>query len=225
MAHALEPQEDDSEQRVDVMTDRVCETEGSGLDPDGRQHVDFLVTDTICGPDVTPEDCEQTVDVLAAATISEMRVTGLPRIAPRWVAPAFGLGVLLLVPWMIYLGFELPEHNLARHWGLTWVGFDAVLAFTMMRTAWLAWKGRRQVEIPAAVTGVLLLVDAWFDVTTAAPGSDLIQALIVALVIEIPIAGVCFYVARNVEHVVGRAQQRILERAAEPVHRAAGSRR
>jgi hypothetical protein len=163
------------------------------------------------------DDCEQHVDALVAATVSEMRVTGLPRIAPRWVAPAFGLGVLLLVPWMIYLGLELPEKNLARHWGLTWVGFDLVLAAAMTRTAWLAWKGRRQVEIPAAATGVLLLVDAWFDVTTAAPGRDLAQALTVALLIEIPIAAVCFYVARNVEHVVARAQQRIHQQATERI--------
>ena len=124
------------------------------------------------------------LDIIAAAVLPlRMR-----QLSPRWVAPLFGLGALVMVPWIVYLGFELPEQNVARHWDLTWVGFDIALLFALARTGWLAWKGRRQMELPAIAAGMLLLVDAWFDITTAGTTRDLIQAAVSAAVVEIPLA-------------------------------------
>ena len=48
------------------------------------------------------------------------------------------------------------------------------------------------------VQGVLLLVDAWFDVTSAAPGPDLATAIVMAVFAEIPIALVCAVLATRV---------------------------
>ena len=141
----------------------------------------------------------------------EVVVAALPlvRPAPRWVAPFFAAGALALVPWIVYLGFELPEQNVSRHWDLTWVGFDLVLLLALARTAWFAWRGRRQVELSAVAAGTLLLVDAWFDVTTAAPGMDMAKAIVFAAVLEIPMALLAFWIARHVETVCAQAQRRI----------------
>lgn len=144
-------------------------------------------------------------DILAAAVVP-LRVRQL---SPRWVAALFVLGAVLLVPWIIYLGFELPEQNVSRHWDLTWVGFDVALLLALARTGWLAWKGRRQMELPAIAAGTLLLVDAWFDITTASTTRDLIQAIVSAVVLEIPMAMVAFWIAAHVETVCGQAERRL----------------
>jgi hypothetical protein len=87
----------------------------------------------------TPEEVEEVVSFIAAVPL------GVRRIAPRWVAPVFAAGALVLVPWVVYLGFKLPERSTDQHYNLSWVGFDLLLLFAMSRTALLAWKGRRQV--------------------------------------------------------------------------------
>ena len=143
-------------------------------------------------------------DVVAAAAARHHR-----RLSPRWVAPLFGLGAIVLLPWIIYLGFELPENNLARHWDLAWVGFDCFLLLALARTAWLAWRGRRQVELPALVTATLLFVDAWFDITTSAAGWPLVRACLSAALLEIPMALLALWIARHVESVCAQAERRL----------------
>ncbi|MBV8064105.1 MAG: hypothetical protein JOY73_01120, partial [Actinobacteria bacterium] len=50
--------------------------------------------------------------------------------------------------------------------------------------------------------GTLLCCDAWFDVLTSRGTSDVLQALASALLIELPIAITCFWVARNIAQAV-----------------------
>ncbi len=85
--------------------------------------------------DSTPEEVEEVVSFIAAVPL------GVRRTAPRWVAPLFAAGALVLVPWIVYLGLALPERSTDRHYNLAWVGFDLLLLFAMTRTALLAWKG------------------------------------------------------------------------------------
>lgn len=122
-------------------------------------------------------------------------------LAPRWVAPLFLAMAVLLLPWIVYLGFTLPSHQLTRHYRLSWVGFDVLLVLAMSRTAWLAFRERRQVELPAVATATLLLVDAWFDVTTAPPGWPFAEAIILAVCVELPTAALALYISRRVERL------------------------
>jgi hypothetical protein len=171
--------------------------------------------------DSTPEEVEEVVSFIAAVPL------GVRRIAPRWVAPVFAAGALVLVPWVIYLGFKLPERSTDQHYNLAWVGFDLLLLFAMSRTALLAWKGRRQVQLPAAATCTLLLVDAWFDIMTSDGTWALTQALLFAFVLELPIAAIAFWIARNVDKVVERAEHRLAEQAQQllATHLLSGERR
>ena len=152
-----------------------------------------------------PADPRPRLDIIAAAVMPDR----MRQLSPRWVAGLFVAGAIALVPWIVYLGFELPEQNISRHWDLTWVGFDIVLLFALARTGWLAWKGRRQMELPAIAAGTLLLVDAWFDITTAGTTRDLIQAAVSAAVIEVPLAMLAFWIAAHVETVCGQAERRL----------------
>jgi hypothetical protein len=49
-------------------------------------------------------------------------------------------------------------------------------------------RARAAVSATAAATAALLLVDAWFDVTTAATSQDLTSAIVLAVLAELPMA-------------------------------------
>ncbi len=156
--------------------------------------------------DSSPEEVEEVVSFVAAVPL------GVRRTAPRWVAPLFSGAAIAILPWIVYLGFVLPERSTSQHYNLAWVGFDLFLVFSMGRTALFAWKGRRQVQLPAVATATLLIVDAWFDVMTSS-GSALMEALLFAFLLELPLAALSVYIARHVDRVVERAEHRLAEQA------------
>jgi hypothetical protein len=96
-------------------------------------------------------------------------------------------GALVLVPWIVYLAATLPRSYVARHWDLTWVGFDVLLLVLMLATAVLGWLRRQMLVLTAFATGMLLVADAWFDVMTASD-ADRSWSLLTALAIELPLA-------------------------------------
>ncbi|MBV9089299.1 MAG: hypothetical protein JO044_05230 [Mycobacteriaceae bacterium] len=96
-------------------------------------------------------------------------------------------GATGLIPWIVYLGFTLPESYVAHNWPATWVGFDSLLVAFMAVTAVLGWLRRQLVLLTAFTTGVLLICDAWFDVLTAGPG-EMWESASTALLAELPLA-------------------------------------
>jgi hypothetical protein len=121
------------------------------------------------------------------------------QLPPRWVAPLFLGMVIVLIPWIVYLAFTLPHRAIAHHYNLSWVGFDVLLLLAIASTGYLAFRRRREVELPAIATATLLVVDAWFDITTSSRGWPLIQAILLAVFIELPAAALAFYISRRVE--------------------------
>lgn len=93
----------------------------------------------------------------------------------------------LLVPWTAYLALSLPDRYVANAWALTWVGFDGLLIVLLGLTAFFAWKRRMLVVLTSFATGVLLLADAWFDITTS-DADDLSLSVASAVVVEVPLA-------------------------------------
>src|SRR4029077_6634400 len=57
-------------------------------------------------------------------------------------------------------------------------------------------------EVTATITGTLLCCDAWFDVLTSRGVSDVAQAAASAIFIELPLAALCFWMARNLAHAI-----------------------
>jgi hypothetical protein len=135
------------------------------------------------------------------------------RPAPRWVAPLFTVLGAATVPWTVHLALTLPEQAGARHYRLAWVGFDLMLVALLLATAGLAWRGSRQVGLIASATAAVLVVDAWFDLTTAQP-ADVRAAVLSAVLLELPLAVVCGWIALHVDQVVER-RLRLLARRAE----------
>jgi hypothetical protein len=105
------------------------------------------------------------------------------------------------VPWIVFLWFRLPSRDLSGHYRLAWVGFDLMLALALARTGWTAWRGLDHVELPAVASATLLIVDAWFDVTTASSRAGVGVAVLTALLVELPLAALCVWIAVNAERV------------------------
>lgn len=121
--------------------------------------------------------------------------------ASRWFPRFLAACCALLVPWILVLAARLPRHYVTGHWQVVWIGFDMALLGALAWAAWSLW--RRQVIAIAAtiVAATLLLCDAWFDVTTSAPGSDLMLSLATALLVEIPLAACLVFVSYRVRMV------------------------
>ncbi len=96
-------------------------------------------------------------------------------------------GVVLL-PWMLVLAVTLPDAYPAQHWRLAWLGFDALEALGLLSSAWLFRRGDVRAPFAAIGAATLLVVDAWFDITTA--GDDVGLSILLALV-ELPLAALC----------------------------------
>jgi hypothetical protein len=117
-------------------------------------------------------------------------------IPPRWVATLFGVLGVGLLPWSLWLELSLPSEKVARHWDVAWAGFDLVLAAALLLTAVSLFRQSPLRRDFAAATGTLLVADAWFDTLTAGTGSDLWFAITLAVLAELPLAGICFALAR-----------------------------
>jgi hypothetical protein len=118
-----------------------------------------------------------------------------------------------LIVWTVFLALSLPKENLEHHYRLTWVGFDLIEVLAIYLTAHMAFRLDARVVFPATVVATLLVADAWFDITTSTTAQAATQALILALVVELPAAAFSLYVAHRVgrrvrelaypEHVTG----------------------
>src|SRR5580765_1279914 len=114
-------------------------------------------------------------------------------LVPPWIAPVLFACALVLIPWIGFLFATLPRHYVAN-------------AVTVIRRSPFA-------EVTATITGTLLVCDAWFDVLTSRGLSDVAQAVASALLVELPLAALCFWMARNLAHAI---------EVARPFLRAAG---
>jgi hypothetical protein len=112
------------------------------------------------------------------------------------IMTALTVGALLEIVWTFYLGWRLPRHYLVDHWDLAWVGLDVGEVAMLLSTAWAAWRRRAVLILFAVSSATLLVLDAWFDITTAGRGS-IVASVVVAVCVEIPSAVALLLIARR----------------------------
>jgi hypothetical protein len=132
----------------------------------------------------------------------------------RWAGPAFVLCSVILVPWTIYLGLSLPNRQLSPHYNIAWVGFDVLELIALGSTGYFALRHSRYLALTSAAAATLLVVDAWFDIMTS-PRNQILQAIILAAVVELPLAAVCVWLSYHTEHLAARRSVLLLPRDVE----------
>ncbi|MFJ5306659.1 hypothetical protein [Streptomyces sp. NPDC088350] len=108
-----------------------------------------------------------------------------------------------LVPWTVLLAFTLPAQYEVHQWRVTWVGFDVLLVCAMACTVLFGWRRHRAVIVAALAAAVLLVCDAWFDVSLAIGTSDVWFAAALAVFAELPLA---YYLIHRVLGMISLAQ-------------------
>ncbi len=114
---------------------------------------------------------------------------------PSWAAKLYISLSLITIPWTIYLDYNLPVRHVFHHWDVAWVGLDAALIIMLLLTGLLASRKSLWVVITAVTTGSLLIIDAWFDVLGASAGKRFLIALVLACLIELPLAFISYSLA------------------------------
>jgi hypothetical protein len=124
------------------------------------------------------------------------------RRARLWFLVVLGTVAIALFPWTAYLSATLPSRHVTLHWDVAWAGFDLFEATALVGTFFAMLKQSPYVTVVASVAGTALLCDAWFDLIMADTGRELGWALLFALVAELPLAALCFWIAFEVTEVV-----------------------
>ena len=132
-------------------------------------------------------------------------MTGLPApasgaygrvpVVVRWAGWGLLGAAAVLLPWMVILGLSLPATESAQHWSLAWIGLDLMETAGLAVTGWLVLHRDIRVRMAASAAAAFLLADAWFDITTAQPDWDVVQATVLAAFVELPLAAVCVALA------------------------------
>lgn len=157
---------------------------------------------------------------LGEATREQARDASTVHPVPRWVAPSFVVLGLLTIPWIGYLMITLPRSTTAVHYRGAWVGFDIGLVAALLCTGYQSWRGNARLAAAATAAATMLAVDAWFDVVTTPAGPDLYVSVALAAVVELPLAGVCLWIALHTEHLVERRIVQLDRRATRAEARA-----
>jgi len=105
------------------------------------------------------------------------------------------LAAAVLVVWTLVLAYRLPAHHTSHHWDVAWVGFDIALAGGLGATGWAIVRRTTWAPSAAAVAATLLLSDAWFDTVLANGRDEQMEALLEAVLVEIPLVIVCVWLA------------------------------
>lgn len=131
-----------------------------------------------------------------AGTRTESDLPGSPR--SRVIALVAIIGCcIVLAAWIGVLAVTLPRYYRSGGWRGAWVGFDLGLLATFAVTAWAAWRHRQLVIACLVVLATLLCCDAWFDVTLDLRTSGFWVSLLMAVCVELPLAGLAVFGARR----------------------------
>ena len=114
---------------------------------------------------------------------------------PAWVPTLYAGLAICLIPWIIIISYQLPTRHVATHWDLAWAGFDVALLISLSLTAFFGFRRSVWMPFAATSTATLLVVDAWFDVLTSRSGHQMSSALSTALLVELPLADLSFWLA------------------------------
>ena len=122
----------------------------------------------------------------------------LENVFPSWVPYFYGIICAILIPWTVFLAYVLPPRYISHNWDIAWTGFDIFMIFLFASTAILAIRKSAYSAISASMLGTVILTDAWFDILTSKPGLAERRSIIEAVIIELPLAILSFWLAQKI---------------------------
>ena len=135
--------------------------------------------------------------------------------AVRWLPRLLTACAVGLAPWIGVLMAQLHGQAGKRSFASSWIGLDVMEICGLLLTAVLLRRRARAASPVAAATAMLLVADAWFDYMSAAPKLEYAQAMLLAVVIELPLAAILAWASRmSLDWDKGAVRQAIA--AAEP---------
>lgn len=128
-----------------------------------------------------------------------------PKTRARWLPIALIIIVLpLLPPLFIELGAMAPV-QIGDRLQIAWTGLDVFEFLGLGATGFALHRRLTSAAVPAAVTGTLLVCDAWINVIPAT-GAARPEAIALAFV-EVPLAGLSFWTAARAANWAGHYRQ------------------
>ncbi len=127
----------------------------------------------------------------------------------HWVVPLYLLAALAFLPWTAWLTLTLPARHVSEHWDAAWTGLDVAEGLALAAVALGAYRRASWLQAAAGSAGTLLVADAWFDILLSSPGRKFWIAMAEAAFAELPLALLCFWIARDVARFWGRWQQMV----------------
>ncbi len=108
------------------------------------------------------------------------------------------VSVLVVSAWIGYLTAALRPPPSEDAWRTMWIGFDLMELAAYVVAGWAAWR-RRYLVVPALYSAAVLLVcDAWFDTTLAWHTNAWWGSILLAGLLELPIALIFTVLAHSI---------------------------
>lgn len=165
---------------------------------------------------MSPAERARLARMLAAVADPPVPAGRSGQLRRRLVIAAALAGVLALAAWIGVLAMTLPRDYRAGGWRITWIGFDTALLAVLALTAWAAWRRRQVLILCLVVLATLLICDAWFDTTLDWQTRGFMPSLLLALLVELPVAAAALTGARRLLRLtIGRME--VLEGSRAPV--------
>ena len=124
---------------------------------------------------------------LLAESIDQASTVGRSPRRRKLVLTVGVVGVLFLLPWLVFLSVTVPAQSSGGAWRTVWVGFDVALVAAFVATVLTVWLRRQIAAFALVVTATLLTCDAWFDVCLSWGTADQWSS-VAAAVVELPVA-------------------------------------
>ena len=96
-----------------------------------------------------------------------------------------------LIPQIAVLAVTLPDRVVVGHWTLAWAGFALFVAFGLVTTAVCVVRNSAWTVVAASATGVIVFVDAWFDLMTRQEADDFGPPVVRVLLLKAPLGALC----------------------------------
>ena len=111
-----------------------------------------------------------------------------------------GLVAVALVPWTLCLTFTLPSRHVTLSTTTSPGSASTSRSPARSPRPRVAALRRSHWLVPlAAVTGTMLVCDAWFDIVTSHGGGEMWEAVAEAVLAELPLAALCGFIVYDAE--------------------------